>query len=355
MESNRRIYPEASHANELCKRLQKEPFVAEFNVKLSVQGAGVYWHCIVSRDTVHAVITCFDLGAYGPQYFTEFKQKDENKALLRTHSIEETIASVSTWIQFSDIEILYQKHPIVDKSKRDLTNLHQAINNLDPAFSQKTDHQLSPYNNDICELTFSHENRSCVISATDQFQKHLVSFRVDHVQICSFRENDPKIIVQALNFWLLEQFSPIMLGRRFDGLTFSEIAIYYELGRPVIGEFIQSWKHTKQTFQFHCLHSDSLEAAQASGLLTKMCEAGYDKTLRAGQSMMTLILSRSRRHGLQKGQPCIYFDFHSNEINVCCRFPSEDVQELKLPYYSSMELLPELINVLDKLAAFPIT
>ena len=351
MDSDNHIYPEEIYANELYERLQKEPFILELNAKLTISGAGVHWQCDVSNNGVLSEINCFEEGVYGPQYLIFFKSKDETKAVLRTNSIDETISSVSTWLRYSDVEILYKNHPFVDESKRNLTHLHQVIVRLAPRLAKESEHQLSSRLSEFYSLNFLYKNRSCIISAADHFQNHLVSFKDDQVQICSFREKDPNIIARAINSWLLEHSPPTMLGREFDGLTFSEIAIYYEIGKPIIGEFIQSWNIVEQFF----LHINrKLESAQAYGLLTKMRLAGYDKTLRAGQSLMTLILSRSRRHGLQSDQPCMYFNFYDNEINVRCNFLDEGVQEYKFPYYSSKELSIELIDLLDKLVAFPI-
>lgn len=350
MESDKHVYPEELIANELYERLQKESFVSELNAKSAVSGTGVHWQCTVSRNDVLSEINCFDERAYGPQYLTFFKSKDETQAVLRTNSIEETISSVSTWLHYADVKILYNKHPSVDEAKRSLVNLHQTIIRLDPTLAQETKHQLSGYD-DFYDLNFLYKDRTCMIAAADHFQNHLVSFEEDQVQICSFREKDPNTIAQALRFWLIECFSPTTFGRKFDSLTFSEVAIYYEIGRPIIGEFIQSWNSAERFF----LNNRNLESAQAYVLLTKIRTAGYDKTIRAGQSLMTLILSRSRRHGLQKGQPRIHLDFYNNEINVHCSFPGEDIQEFKFPYYSSKEPPSELISLLDRLVAFPTT
>ncbi len=351
MESDKHIYPEEIYANKLHERLQKETFVSDLNAKVTISGAGVHWHCVVSKNDVLSEIHCFDEGVYGPQYLTFFKSKGQTNAVLRTNSIEETVSSVSTWLYYSDIEILYQRHPSVDYSKRSLKNLHEIIVNFDPILAKETEHKLVSSGDDFCELSFLHENRHCIVSAADHFENHLVSFQEYEVQICSFREKASETIAQALKFWLVERFSPSMFGRKFESLVFSEVAIYYEIGRPIIGEFIQSWSTTERFF----LNNRSLESAQAYVLLNKIRKAGYDRTLRAGQSLMTLILSRSRRHGLQKGQPCIYLDFHNNEIIVRCRFLEEDVQEIKFSYYSSKEPPSELINILDKLVSFPIT
>src|SRR5688572_25778456 len=117
MESDKRVYPEEMYAKELYDRLQKETFVSELNAKLTISGLGVHWHCTVSKDDAFSETYCFDEGAYGPQYLTFFRSKEETKAVLRTHDIEETLSSISTWLHSSDVEILYKKHPAVDEAK----------------------------------------------------------------------------------------------------------------------------------------------------------------------------------------------------------------------------------------------
>lgn len=95
MDSDKHIYPEEIHANELYERLQKESFILELNAKLTIAGDGVHWQCDASRDAVLSEINCFDEGVYGPQYLIFFKSKDETKAVLRTNSIVETISDVN--------------------------------------------------------------------------------------------------------------------------------------------------------------------------------------------------------------------------------------------------------------------
>ena len=47
--------------------------------------------------------------------------------------------------------------------------------------------------------------------------------------------------------------------------------------------------------------------------------AGYDRLLRAGQSVDTFIVSRSRKHGLRPEQPSIGFNLRDGRIMVYSR------------------------------------
>ncbi len=44
--------------------------------------------------------------------------------------------------------------------------------------------------------------------------------------------------------------------------------------------------------------------------------AGYDRKLRAGQSLDMFVVSRSRRHGLRPDQPRVVFCFHNDGMDV---------------------------------------
>ena len=76
-------------------------------------------------------------------------------------------------------------------------------------------------------------------------------------------------------------------------------------GNGVEGEFILSWDRIEEFY-------DELELSRKNeikGLIKLMRKKGFEKTLRAGQSLYTLVLSRSRRHGLRENQASISFSF----------------------------------------------
>jgi hypothetical protein len=83
-------------------------------------------------------------------------------------------------------------------------------------------------------------------------------------------------------------------------------------------------------------------------MIHAMREAGYDRRLRAGQSMTSLGLSRSRRHGLLRDQPCIWLEFHHGAMNVHAKFAG--VRWIGRP----VDFTAEVRQLLDRLACFDI-
>src|SRR6516165_9054971 len=75
---------------------------------------------------------------------------------------------------------------------------------------------------------------------------------------------------------------------------------------PIESEFIQSWDKVQQ---FYKSDYDSHLKFIVLRFLAALRRAGYDRKLRAGQSMDSLVLSRSRHCGLSAEQPRIAFEF----------------------------------------------
>ena len=112
---------------------------------------------------------------------------------------------------------------------------------------------------------------------------------------------------------------PSALRTEFPWVQIGELADYYERGKPIESEFLKSWDLIERFY-------DSLEfpfVPKVRGLIAQMRGRGYDKSLRAGQSLWSLILSRSRRHGLRDDQPRIAFWFRNDGMDVYTRIDGE--------------------------------
>ena len=67
-------------------------------------------------------------------------------------------------------------------------------------------------------------------------------------------------------------------------------------------------------------------------LMAEMRKRGYDRQLRAGQSMERLIVSRARNHGLRPDQACIIFSIQEVGMHVVLYGQNyETLFELNLP------------------------
>jgi hypothetical protein len=84
-----------------------------------------------------------------------------------------------------------------------------------------------------------------------------------------------------------------------------------------------------------------------------MREGGYHKTLREGQSMSTLILSRSSEHCMREDQATIRFNFFGKHMRVHTVF--EGKRKALTWLWQEAVLTPKLLAALDRLQAEPLT
>jgi hypothetical protein len=125
----------------------------------------------------------------------------------------------------------------------------------------------------------------------------------------------------------------------------STVAAYYEQGKPIEGEFLESWEGVEQFYQGWNFPGSE----HAMALIRSVQQNGYDHTLRAGTSLHVLIVSRSRRHGLREDQPYIAFSFGKRQTRVESHVGTE--MEFTL---TGGEFTGELDGILRKLQESPI-
>jgi hypothetical protein len=135
---------------------------------------------------------------------------------------------------------------------------------------------------------------------------------------------------------------------KFPWLIIGELADYYEAGRPIEGEFIKSWDRMEEFYE----ETRWPFADEVKVFIEAMRSRGYYKTLRAGTSLWSLILSRSRRHGMHGEQPYVLFEFRGDGMDVfnCI----EDRHKGPKIVYSKIEFTPEIDALLDQLQSAPI-
>ena len=78
-----------------------------------------------------------------------------------------------------------------------------------------------------------------------------------------------------------------------------------EQNRGLEDEFLKSWDGVEQNFR----EMNLPDTAKILALIAAMRQRGYDRIFRAGTSLYSLVLSRSREYGLHDSQPRVTFDF----------------------------------------------
>jgi hypothetical protein len=113
-------------------------------------------------------------------------------------------------------------------------------------------------------------------------------------------------------------------------------------------EFIQSWDQVQQFYRSF----DNSWWMKGIVLLfiAALRRAGYDRKLRAGNSLYSLILSRSRLHGLRAEQPFVAFEFRA--VTMDLRFRERQAETVsRVP----IALFGPVKKALAKLSARPLS
>ena len=116
----------------------------------------------------------------------------------------------------------------------------------------------------------------------------------------------------TLKYWLSDFLLPSSIEQKLPWLNTGKLAKYFEEGKGVEGEFLLSWDDTEDFYK----QTDFPQIPAILKLITKMRHNNYDHLFRAGTSLLNLIVSRSRRHGLRDDQSFIGFVFMEKDMNV---------------------------------------
>jgi len=284
----------------------------QFTVELSV--FGVHCHCDVRSRSRRCVVHCFEHEYYiqfdrdsesgdGPNI--EPESRFETMAQGRTTRDPEVLNAVEAWLRGATVHDVHSAFAFVDRKRRALERLEALVLQCCPAIrgvSHEVEHHLA----DIYYLWFRTPARSCCVSYYGKSEHPDARFDWDECELFSFKVTEPELLAAVLERWLCGGASPSTLRREFPWLEIGKLADYYEAGKPVEGEFLQSWDSIERFYKgFAQRRSDA-----PLRFIAALRAAGFDRELRAGQSMWSFIVSRARRHGLRRNQPNIVFDFH---------------------------------------------
>lgn len=332
-----------SYGRELHHELAKVFTEDVPDARVGLEGDGVHWNCTVKRGDRQSCIHCFDVK--GPEYLISFDRQKETCAMGRTSSKTDTIAAAKLWIEGCDISQLHGRFQFVDQQKRSLSSIESTAISVCPELNGVT-RELKHQVCDLYELGFREKDRSCRISYYGENPHPDAIFNWDECRIFAVQTGDFIQVAQLLKRWLCDHLMPSELQKEYPAIEMGKVASYYEEGRGIEGEFVESWDRIEKFYA-----EMSFPPAQEIRLLVaEMRRRGYDYTLRAGQSLYLLILSRSRRHGLRQGQPHIKFQFREEGMDV-----HTEIQETDTVSVSRIGLTREIEDRLSKLTAQGIT
>jgi hypothetical protein len=330
------MHEQERHARALSRAFSQE--FAPTDTQVSVEGAGVHWTCAVAREGRACSVSCFD--ARGPEYLASFKHGDRTEAWGRTPSKADVVAAVARWMAGDAVEGLHARFAFVDRQKRALSALASEAVQSHLELARSATHEVRHLGSDLNDLWFRAGDRSCRVCYYGDNAFPDAYFHWDGCEMFRFRADNTTRLGSVLKWWLCDRAMPSRMESDFPWLRLEPVARYYEEGRPVEGEFVASWDAIEQ---FYAPTNYPL-ATPVLALITAIRRAGYDKTLRAGQSLWTLMVSRSRRHGLRKGQPHIAFEFHRGGMDV-----SVNMRDREKHSFPGIEFTPQVDALLRRL------
>ena len=336
--------PQERFARQLYDEMTRQVVPSNREVQLSIEGAGVNWRVLVSLFDRTSTVHCFALRDEEPEFLTFFGSAGQEIGTARTSSMRGTVKSILQWLNGEDLMSLYESFDFVDRRKRQLLSIRQTI--LQHAPSLKSGAELKYWGSGIYYLWFRDRDRSAMMSFHGKNETPDAHCHWDECELFEFHAADLQFLANVLKRWLCDETKPSEMRKEFPALSIGKLADYYEEGKPIEGEFIYSWDRIEQIYdQFP--FPPKLRVLK---LIKHLRQMGVDRKLRAGQSMFTFILSRSRRHGLRPEQPCILVEFQS-ETEMQVRLKIGETQRV---FATEIEPSDRLTLFLDQLGECPI-
>jgi len=330
------IYDQEIQAEKLYETLTRQILEPIDGSEISIEGIGVHWECLASFRERECNIYC--LGSSG--YAVSFNENLTTEAQGRTKSEEQVISAVINWLQNHDLNKIYKLFEFIDYDKRLLSKIADTFTDKYPDCVHQIDIKLNQNFGDSFDLELQAKDRLCKVYLWGDDKTPTYDFYWDGCLLFSCTKEDYDPLLSTIKLWLYDYHMPSQLEHSFPWLDTGKLAKYYEEGRGIEGEFILSWDHIEE---FYRRLSNFAQKSDVLKLITQLREKGYDKTLRAGQSMHTFIVSRARRHGYMT--KFISFDFHKNAMDVSTKL---DVEEnLSFPNIELTSQVEELIKQLE--------
>ena len=327
-------FPEEGIARELYARLELHIYDGDPLTELQIQGAGVHWDCTLTSNGRRVVTHCFN-----GVYLLLFGEGERVDFTGRTKDLDLVEAAIIDWTTGHPLETLYHRYGFIDRDKRAFAVLKEELERAAPDLA-KVSWEYDIHDGEYFGFEMVHGDRGCSCVSWRDESRRRFSFAWDECRLFEAGHGSIHELGLAIKAWLIDRVQPSTLETQFPWIDIGELARYYERGEPVKGEFLASWDHMEGFYRESM--KGYMEIDPVLDLMKDLREKGYDETLRAGQSLSTLMLSRSRRHGLRPEQKFIAISFPEKGMVI------EDSKGNEKAY-DQVEVVPELLELLDEL------
>ncbi len=217
-------------------------------------------------------------------------------------------------------------------SKSKLEELRSILNALQPELETIGQNEVVLGEEILIEdynLLFSDEERSCLIQLYDPEHNVRCMFQWDGANLFSLHRPDLNQLSNMILHWVVKKTLPSKMQILFHNIEIGVVAKYYEQGEGVKGEFIHSWNEQEEFYQWSSEEFNSPQTKAYLQLIKMLRAEGLDQQLRAGSSLGALILSRSKRYGLDVNSSYIKFHFLLDggiQVHYYFENPKTDIQ-----------------------------
>ncbi|MFD3166831.1 hypothetical protein [Herpetosiphon sp. NSE202] len=313
------------------------------HVSVSLQGKGVNWSCTIQAAKRACKISVYPREAM--PYWIGFQNADTSVADGWTAHASDLYLPIAAWLHGADRAELYTRGEFIDREIRALGDLEAKLIEHDHALSAMLRHELQPFSKRAYDLVAQNPTRSCRIKFYGHNELPDAHFLWDDCPLFQFPVTQSADLAVMLRRWLIDSAAPSALEQEFPWLSVGKLAHYYEGGQGIEGEFIVSWDRMA-VFYTNFNWPMAPIGHRFVGILR---DAGYDRLFRAGQSLVTLVLSRSRRHNLRMEQASISFLFYADAtMNVTLNKIGGRKEHVF--YRLPVALTPNLRQMLDQFA-----
>ncbi len=311
---------------------------------ISIDEPGLHWRCSLNRGDRMCVIHCF--GKKG--FAISFRINDASKARGRTRLEGELISSVVSWLQGNNLDELHDDFEFIDPGKRALEKFRDQAIEVYPELEQCVNITLEPKFSESFCLWFFTSQRYCQMYFSSQSQFPTCEFYWEDFHIFEFSMEDSLEAALILKRWFCDNVMPSVLAQEFSWLDTSKLSQYYDFGKVIEGQFIQSWDELEQFYKEFSKYWKDLDTLNILKFISQIRQKGFDRTLRAGHSLSALVLSRSRHWGLRADQSSLVFEFHTGSLEI---FTSQNARfsGRKQLYYPRIEFTPKIERLLKEL------
>lgn len=334
---------EQKYAQDLYDGLMARISPISEQAQVAMTGGGVQWRCSAQRGSRSCWVGCFEVG--GPEFLTFFEGDGQKVSTGRTESQSQTIDAISTWLDGVSLSQMYERFCFVDREKRKLMSAREEALRSLPALASVARIDLTVTPSGGSHLWLRTGSRAVHIHFVSRHPSPQAVFYWDECEMFRYEAKDNALLTAILGRWLIDNTPPSALRKEFSWLDIGRLADFYETGNPVEGEFIESWDQTEGVYEGSRFPPRGLVLP----FIAELRRAGYDRKLRAGQSIWSLVVSRSRRPRLRPDQPLVSFQFRENSMEVFSRNQGEErIFEMPIAMSDTVE------RVLQRLTERPI-